>query len=283
MTVPGAVKPVLRVPVRAVVEHVLRSGDLDSDSAGPARLDEAVRAHREIQDSRPPGYRKEVPVSVTREEPDFVLALGGRIDGLREGPDGILIEEIKTTTTPLEEIERETQEVHWAQARFYAYMYTAGSGFSKVRIRLTYCHLETRRTSELEQDFGLEELQNFFEETLARYLEWLTVVVRWRRIRDRSFIELPFPYPETRPGQLTLAEAVYVAIRDKGRLLVQAPTGIGKTMAVVFPAAQALARGLAGRIFYLVSVYKWTFFRAAFREKSRVGGCLGRKAGRLYL
>ena len=50
-----------------------------------------------------------------------------------------------------------------------------------------------------------------------------------------------------------MAVAVYKAIRDNARLYVQSPTGVGKTIAALFPAVKALGQGLAAKIFYLTA------------------------------
>ena len=48
-----------------------------------------------------------------------------------------------------------------------------------------------------------------------------------------------------------MIKAVYETCRDGGQLLCQAPTGIGKTMSVLFPALKALEQG--GPVFYLTA------------------------------
>jgi len=50
-----------------------------------------------------------------------------------------------------------------------------------------------------------------------------------------------------------MAVDVYKAIRANGRLYVQSPTGVGKTIATLFPAVKAMGQGLATRIFYLTA------------------------------
>lgn len=52
---------------------------------------------------------------------------------------------------------------------------------------------------------------------------------------DASLSDLAFPYDGYRAGQRKFAANVYVAIREKKRLFAQAPTGIGKTMAALYP------------------------------------------------
>ena len=63
-------------------------------------------------------------------------------------------------------------------------------------------------------------------------------------------IEFPFPYRE---GQRDLVASVYRTILRKKKLFIQAPTGVGKTMATVFPAVRAMGEGLGEKIFYLDS------------------------------
>ncbi|MFH1091707.1 MAG: helicase C-terminal domain-containing protein, partial [Pseudomonadota bacterium] len=79
------------------------------------------------------------------------------------------------------------------------------------------------------------------------------MAVRRRRSRDASIRKIDFPYSVPRPGQERMTAEVFQAIQDQERLLVQAPTGIGKTMAAIFPAVNAMADGLTDKIFYLTA------------------------------
>ena len=46
---------------------------------------------------------------------------------------------------------------------------------------------------------------------------------------------------------------VYRTILRKKQLFIQAPTGVGKTMATVFPAVKAIGEGLGEKLFYLTA------------------------------
>ena len=63
-------------------------------------------------------------------------------------------------------------------------------------------------------------------------------------------MEFPFPY---RDGQRDLAVSVYRTILRRKKLFIQAPTGVGKTMAAVFPAVKAVGEELGEKIFYLTA------------------------------
>ena len=91
-----------RIGVRDLVSHVLATGDLEHGFTGRGRLIKAIRAHRKIQRRRPADYQPEVAVSHTIESPAVKLIISGCIDGVWPTDEGILIEEIKTTTQPPE-------------------------------------------------------------------------------------------------------------------------------------------------------------------------------------
>ena len=63
-------------------------------------------------------------------------------------------------------------------------------------------------------------------------------------------LEFPYPY---RKGQKELVSGVYHTMRTEKQLFIQAPTGIGKTMAAIFPAVRAVGEGYGDKIFYLTA------------------------------
>ena len=70
--------------------------------------------------------------------------------------------------------------------------------------------------------------------------------------RRRVAATLPFPYPQLRPGQDRIVEAVETALHNRDHLLLEAPTGIGKTVTALYPALRyALAHGK--RVFVLTA------------------------------
>lgn len=78
---------------------------------------------------------------------------------------------------------------------------------------------------------------------LTQYAPWAKRAAQWQRERRDSLQKLTFPFPAYRAGQRAMIGAVYETCRDGGQLLCQAPTGIGKTMSVLFPALKALNQG----------------------------------------
>jgi DNA excision repair protein ERCC-2 len=246
-------KTKLTIGVRELVEFVLRSGDLKVEFAGASRAADAIRLHQKIQYSRPAGYAPEVVISYPVETPDLILAIGGRIDGVFEGAAVPVIDEIKTTRRNPEECLREENPLHWGQAKVYAFLYAAERGLTEVGVQLTYARLDTGETREVRRHFAVNELQSFFEGVVARYLEWAAVITHWCRQRDDSIRSLAFPFDAYRPGQREMVDAVRRTIQGAGRIFIQAATGIGKTMAVLFPAVRSLADRACAKVFYLTA------------------------------
>ncbi len=242
-----------KIAVSTLVDVVLRAGDLDMRFATPGRPLEGIRAHQKIQRQRPDGYRAEVPVSMEVETADLVLVVGGRIDGVLDTEGDILVEEIKSTTRDLKAIEMAADPCHWGQVKAYAYLLAREQGLAAVTVRLTYYHLDTGDTLELEERLTGDGLESFFQQLIDRYLKWATTLARWRQRRNAAILALDFPFPAYRTGQRPMAVAVYRAIRDGGQALIQASTGIGKTMAALFPAILAMGEGHTDRIFFLTA------------------------------
>lgn len=242
-----------QIAVRTLVEVVLRAGDLDMRFALSGRPLEGIRAHQKIQRQRPEGYRPEVPVSIEVEATDLILVVSGRIDGVIESDGTIIVEEIKSTTNDLKTIENAPDHCHWGQAKVYAYLLARAQDLEVVTIRLTYCHLDTGDTLELVEAWTRDGLETFFQELIGRYLKWATTLVRWRHLRNATILSVGFPFLPYRTGQRSMAVAVYRTIRDGGQAIIQASTGIGKTMAALFPAIKTLAEGHTDRIFFLTA------------------------------
>ena len=252
MPMSAAAKPVVTVPVRELVEFVCRTGDLGGDGAwaGPQRALAGTLGHQRVQRARPADYQKEVRLSLDVEGEAFTLRIQGRLDGWWTDASGVRMEEIKTVGRGWD---GRPDPLHWAQAKCYGHMFARGRQLAGVRLQLTYLNLATRAVTEFDEPYTLAELAGFFTRTAEVYQRWLAEQSAWRQTRDRSIGALVFPFARYRPGQRALAVAAYQALARGERLFLEAPTGIGKTISVLFPAVKALGQGKLERIFYLTA------------------------------
>ncbi len=246
-------KKILKIAVRDLVAHVLRAGDLAFEFLSSARPVDAIRIHQKIQQSRPQSYQAEVAVSHQIETELLTLTIGGRVDGIYLDSDPVIIEEIKTTSRSLDHYAHHENPIHWGQVKSYAYIFAKDHNLKGIGTRLTYYQLDTGEIRNFQKQYTIDELESFFQDLVANYLQWAETIVRWKILRDESIHKLAFPFDKYRRGQREMAVSVYRAIKNNSQLLVQAATGIGKTMAAVFPAVKAIAEGISSKIFYLTA------------------------------
>lgn len=165
--------------------------------------------------------------------------------------DICVIDEIKGVYRSLRNL-KEPVFVHKAQALCYAYIYALQNHQSLMGVQITYCHLETEEIRRFYEVYSFEVLEKWFTDLAESYGRWAALELQMQREMRKSLqgMEFPFPY---RPGQRKLAVSVYRSIMQKGELFIQAPTGIGKTMSVLFPALKAMGEGMGERVFYLTA------------------------------
>ncbi|TYK69868.1 ATP-dependent DNA helicase [Comamonas sp. Z3] len=237
-------KPALSVAVRALCEFTARSGDLDLRfTPAPSAL-EGMEGHAVVQKRREKagGYEVELALSGRFQE----LQVRGRADGF----DGVRqqLEEIKTYRGRLDGVRPHHRALHWAQARVYGHLLCQERGLERIKLALVYFQIGSAEETVLVEECSATELQAFFESLCARYLDWARCEAAHRQARNEAMAQLKFPMPAFRAGQRELSVAVYRTAHAGagGRcLMAQAPTGIGKTLATIFPMLKSMAAVMA--------------------------------------
>ncbi len=246
----------LRISVRELVEQVLRHGDLHSSFSNRKRALEGTLGHQTVQNQRGDNYRREIQVSqkVTDNPLGITLEVHGRIDGVyKKDDDQFVVEEIKTTYKDLDSLNPEEDGLHFSQARVYAFLFSEQFDLETVQVDLTYFHIKETKTKTFSHQYTQKDLKKYFDHLVDCYLESIRELYEWRDIRDQSIRQLEFPFLNYRNGQRSFMEEVYGAICGGINLFAQAPTGLGKTISVLFPTIKALAEGICTRIFYLTA------------------------------
>lgn len=243
----------IRISVRNLVEFILRKGDIDnriSKTADKEAMQLGSKIHRKIQRQMGSSYHAEVSLKMMLHEEKYDLQVEGRADGIIV-EEGVTIDEIKGVFRDLEQIE-EPIEVHLAQAKCYAYIYGKQENLENISVQMTYCHLETEQVKRFKESYLLSELEKWFNNLIGEYKKWAEFQIDWKKKRNKSIRRIEFPY-EYRKGQKELTTSVYRTILRKKKLFIQAPTGVGKTMATIFPSVKAVGEELGEKIFYLTA------------------------------
>ncbi|MEL7567989.1 MAG: DEAD/DEAH box helicase, partial [Dehalobacterium sp.] len=246
----------IELPIRQLVELIMRCGDIDSRYVSKDRMAEGSKAHRSLQKNNRElyeEYRSEVLLSEEYCFNGIDYALEGRADGIFRHDGRYWIDEIKTTVLPLSLINEDFNIAHWAQAKCYAYIFAVQNDLPKISVQLTYFNLETNESKKMIRNYDIDELKKFISELIEKYSVWASFSTEWEKVRDLSVKTLQFPFPAYRKGQRELAVYTYRTIVRGKKLFAQAPTGTGKTISVLFPAIKAIGEGKTSKIFYLTA------------------------------
>ena len=187
-----------------------------------------------------PGETK-IPEEVELSEKQYPDSLG----------DTVVIDEIKGTYMDVSRM-KEPVMVHLAQAKCYAFIYVKQNNLPYIRVRMTYCNMETEEIQYFFRDYRFEDLEKWFGQLMRSYQRWADYEVDWKEKRQRSIRELEFPF-SYRAGQKELVTYVYQTLYHKRKLFIEAPTGVGKTLSTVFPSVKAIGEQMAEKLFYLTA------------------------------
>ena len=236
-----------RVAVRALCEFTAKVGDLDLRFTPSPTAQEGMLGHRTVASRRAEGYQAELAVEGYYRH----LKVQGRADGYDPGQN--LLEEIKTYRGDLGAQPANHRQLHWAQARIYAWLVCQQLQLPEVNLALVYFDIVSEKETVLRETWSAVQLEAFFAQQCERFLHWAEQEADHRLSRDQAARDQAFPHDDFRPGQRTLAETVYKAVSTGRCLMAQAPTGIGKTLGTLFPMLKALAPQQLDKVFFLTA------------------------------
>ncbi len=241
----------LTIAVGDLVRFCHRSGDIDQRFKAAPTGAQGVAGHQRVYSRRPPSYLSEYSVEYQHCEPRLQFTLRGRADGY--DPEQGIVEEIKTCRTAPDTIPEPVAQMHMAQGRLYAAIIAAQGRMAELEVRVTWFNIDSEEEFSRSEQFSRAELVDFLADTLTKFAHWLHTLAQARHQRDASIVALAFPYGGFRSGQREIAELAYKCVHQGGQLLLEAPTGIGKTAAFLYPALKALATGKHDKIAFLTS------------------------------
>ena len=248
-------KKQLILSVHQLVDFLLRKGDIDNRIFNRSSMTEGSRLHSIYQAKQGKNYICEYPLSRDFVVDDIEITLQGRADGIiKKSEKDYIIDEIKTTVSDLKVFREENLEWHLGQAKCYAYMFAKALSLDHISVRLTYIR-QGKESEKLIDDyhFVTKELENEIYDLIDQYLEFYNIILRLNERRNETINEMNFPFTNFRSGQKELTKYVYGAIKNKEKLYIEAPTGIGKTMSTIFPSIKYLAEDELSKIFYLTA------------------------------
>ncbi len=228
---------------------VPRSGSIEAHSGYGRATAEGIEIHKRVQLKRTkafPNYEAEVTISRSFERGDYRFEISGRMDGVFswETPK---IEEIKSSFNIKELLRRlkdqNLDHPYCLQLLTYGYFYWQEN---QIKPELTL-HLVSSRNGDSE-DLELKLDIALYERWLNLRLDELELEAQKaeKRVARRKKIaaDFMFPFATPRQGQIELIQSIEEGIVEHTPMLIQAPTGLGKTAGVLYPALkEALSRG----------------------------------------
>ncbi len=226
-----------------------RVGSIDTYSGYGPTSKLAIKAHQKFQLNvlrKNPDYSAEVGVIHAISFKRQIFNISGRIDGVyQENPTRI--EEIKTAFDPQKLIDALSDNYfthpYWLQLQIYGYMHWLKTNTIPV-LSLLIISLRNHKTYPLFIEFKVAA----FEEWLNKRLGELALEIKAskKRIarRKKQSKQLLFPFEQPRKHQEELMETVHDSMKEKKPMLIQAPTGLGKSIAILYPSLkESLSRG----------------------------------------
>jgi DNA excision repair protein ERCC-2 len=257
------------VPVQVDLEHRTITAsvrDLAGEDArriiglggtGMSRMWIGQELHRRVQHdlaAAEPGFRSEVPLETEMEVDGWTVSLSGRADGVAyEAGRPVRVDEIKTLHFAVDLYNlyaEERIERFRRQARLYAYILSLGG--DDVACRLLLVDIVSSEILDEELEWDVSSVETWLRQAVHRLVAAeRSRIERLKELRDAAEA-LPFPHEEPRPVQHRISDAVAESLEQGHHLLLRAPTGCGKTAAVLHPALRiALSRG--HRLFFLTA------------------------------
>jgi DNA excision repair protein ERCC-2 len=229
-------------------------GSIDVLSGFGKSSEIGLEIHQEVQAARSrahSNYQSEVQLTHAFEAGGFKFEVSGRVDGLFESGNAAgaspRIEEIKSAFNIYELQKRlrdsSLEHPYELQLLTYGYFYWLQHAIAP---ELSFHLVSTRNREALDLPVTLDvsTYESWLERRLVELVELAKQAEKRAKRRREMAIDLPFPFSKPRSGQIELIETISKGVASSTPMLIQAPTGLGKTVGVLYPSLkEALARG----------------------------------------
>lgn len=233
---------VVTLSVRDLVEEGGTTGHLVvGGSSGVRRLAAGRAVHTAWQEERASvdeAFRAEVTVRHRTVVLEWTVEIAGRVDGLTEEAGHTVVEEVKSTALGHGRLAN-TGVADWphhvAQLEVYLWM-LAEALHPDPAGRLVLVSLADGSRHVVGVVLDVQRVQRFVRTRLERIIERHLDEIAW--LQRRRAATVPLPHTSWRPGQQRIAETVERHLDDVSvqGIFVEAPTGLGKTAAILYGA-----------------------------------------------
>ena len=190
-----------------------------------------------------PTYRREVTLKHRFEHQGWMVTIHGRLDGLRKvANDRWMVEEIKSIRRGAK-LAPNVRELYEKQASLYAWLLLESEQReipegALVAAELILIEIGSDGVQREPVAFHPRAVAAGVRRRLNSLIKGYEAQQDARSGRHAAAQELAFPYDFLRKGQQEIIDDVERALEAREHLLIEAPTGIGKTVAALYPAVR---------------------------------------------
>jgi DNA excision repair protein ERCC-2 len=224
-----------------------RTGSIETHSGYGPPPTSGQEIHQVIQRQRLKeisGYVPEKKISCEFTQGKYTFVISGRADGFI--PQPLMIEEIKSAFDVdelLYKLESDPEHPYFWQLRSYGYFHYKETGEIPV-LRLHLVSARNFKTRDLEFLLDIDAYERWLPLRLAELEKETMAREKLFKKRQQVAAEMQFPFSSPRTGQRELVATVTENFEKGVPLMLQAPTGLGKTAGILYPALkESLARG----------------------------------------
>ena len=250
----------INVSVTDLASYVSRRGNLAGGSYGSVSGVEGTRLHQKVFADLKKAYGD---VVVTEEQLvyDYIsdsgltLSVNGRFDAMLANPGKPpRLFEIKSFNSTKESFDALVRPEHVTQLKLYGAMYLlTNSDVLDISLTLRYVSITTFDSFENTYTMTFEEAEKYWEDVCAEYCIFAKGLLDYHNSLIDSTSQIKFPFDTIRPGQKEFMKKALLALNSGEAFFVEAPTGIGKTVSVLYPAIKGLVKNRYDQIFYLTA------------------------------
>ena len=257
----------IEMTVGELAEIACPEGHIDSRGFGRASSREmaGTSIHKKIQKAYGDDYHTGVGFKNTSKIDDIYFYVTG-------APDGIICDEGEFTIDEIKAVSNfstgDDSGFHAARLYIFAYFFCNSKKLDGVNTRLTYYNTDDGEIRYAERYVSIDELRDYYMQFLSAAYMKASFIRDRHVVRRESAKKAKFPYQNLRESQDEMIRECYYDIKQGSRLFCQAPTGIGKTISVIYPSVRAFGDNAADKIFYLTS--KTSIKREAYNAAQKI-------------
>ena len=250
----------INVSVTDLASYVSRRGNLAGGSYGSVSGVEGTRLHQKVFADLKKAYGD---IVITEEQLvyDYIsdsgltLSVNGRFDAMLANPGKPpRLFEIKSFNSTKESFDALVRPEHVTQLKLYGAMYLlTNSDVLDISLTLRYVSITTFDSFENTYTMTFEEAEKYWEDVCAEYCIFAKGLLDYHNSLIDSTSQIKFPFDTIRPGQKEFMKKALLALNSREAFFVEAPTGIGKTVSVLYPAIKGLVKNRYDQIFYLTA------------------------------